>query len=572
MPTLLDAGTRELLDRQRGLLHRLADALDAAGLDDDARRSREAAEALSETFLVVVVGEFNSGKSTLLNALFGERLLQVGPIPTTAKITVLRHGETRFQRNLSAFLVEQRLPTALLEYLTLVDTPGTNSIIDEHQRITEDFVPRADLVLFVTSYERPLAASERAFLQFLRDDWGKHFVCVINKADLAQSPEDLEQVVGHVRAGIEDALGVDPVIFPVSSSLALDAKTRESASIREALLPHSGFDAFEAYARETLAGPDRLAIKLESPLAAADARVRALDRALATRRAALAEDESRLGALTSRLDGTAQTLAEVTERALDAVDALLADTEARGLAFLDATFRATNIRLLRDRDRFKEEFARQVIRDLDAQVESRIASGVDALHQRALALWQEAITQLRESFPRDAPGLDRAAVLNAIEKESTRLLAQHDVREQARAILENARGSTDIAGYGALGAAGLGVLSGVLLVTTTMDFLGGLGVLTAGALGVASLTVLPRERRRAKRAFSARMTSLRSDLRTTLSEQFRQQVDLLVSRATATISPFEQAVRDERDGLGRAGSLREEVASEISAIRRAIAS
>jgi GTP-binding protein EngB required for normal cell division len=565
MPALLDQRTLDLLDRQRGLLRRLADALAVAGLEDDARRIRETADGLSETFLVVIVGEFNSGKSTLINALFGEELLEVGPIPTTAKITLVRHGEERLERHLSAYLDELRLPSRLLEFLTLVDTPGTNSIIEEHQQLTEDFVPRADLVLFVTSYERPLAGSEREFLRFLRTDWGKQFACVINKADQARSPEDLQRVIGHVQAGIEDALGFQPRTFAVSAIRALEARLDDGAT------SDPGFDEFEAFVRETLTGDERLRLKLQAPNDAAEARLRALDAALTPRQTLLTEHEDRLQALVTHLDGTTQSLRDITARTISEVDALLAETERRGHNFFDATFRASNIRLLRDRDRFKEEFARQVLGDLDQHVEARIASGVDAQHQRALALWQKAITQLRESFPEDAPGLDRAAVLNAIEKESARLLARHDVREEARAILENARGSTDLAGYGAIGAAGLGVLSGVLLVTTSMDFLGGLGVLTAGALGIASLTVLPRERRRAQRAFSERIATLRRELAAALEEQFDQQATSLIARAASSMRPFEDALRDERDALARAGTLREEVRHELAAIRRSIA-
>ena len=72
-------------------------------------------------------------------------------------------------------------------------------MIREHEAITADFVPRSDLVLFVTSADRPFTESERQFLAVIRD-WGKKIVIVLNKVDLLESGAELEQVRGVHRA------------------------------------------------------------------------------------------------------------------------------------------------------------------------------------------------------------------------------------------------------------------------------------------------------------------------------------------------------------------------------------
>ena len=74
----------------------------------------------------------------------------------------------------------------LLRDIHIVDTPGTNAIMREHERITAEFVPRSDLVLFVTSADRPFTETERAFLEQIRG-WGKKVVVVINKIDILES-------------------------------------------------------------------------------------------------------------------------------------------------------------------------------------------------------------------------------------------------------------------------------------------------------------------------------------------------------------------------------------------------
>ena len=561
---IFDDHTLAILDRQRALLNRLADALDSAKLPDDARRTREAAESLSETFLVVVVGEFNSGKSSLINSLFGAELMEVGPIPTTAKITILRYGEEPFERQKSAYLMERRRPDDLLRYLTLVDTPGTNSIIEEHQQLTEDFIPRADIVLFVTSYDRPLADSERKFLHFIRHDWGKSFVGVINKVDLADSKEDLQQVIGHVGSGIEEALGFRPTIFAASARLA------RSGSDDAPDWKTEGFSHFRRFVQETLAGPDQLSLKLGAPLDVTDARLRVLDSAVEARNKALNQDETRLEKLKARLASTRDHIAGIASETKRKVDALLADMEERGVSYIDRTFRPANINLLRDKDRFREEFARQVVRDLDREIESIVSEGVDDLHQRAMQLWQDMIFEIRAGET-PVSGLDRQAALRAVEREAGRLLARHDVREEARAILHNAAGQTDLVRMAGIGAVGLGALSAILVVATTLDVLGGLGILTAGVIGVASFTILPRARRQAKDAWGKRISSLRRDIEQGLTTELDRQAETLLGHAEDVLAPYESGISDERQEVTRALRIREEVEEELQALRRELA-
>ena len=112
-----------------------------------------------------------------------------------------------------------------------MDTPGTNAVLREHEALTRDFVPRADLVLFVTSADRPYTESERAFLEALRE-WGKKVVVVLNKADLLETPEDVGQAsLAFVReqAG-EDARAPRPRSSRSPRGSALRARERGDAA------------------------------------------------------------------------------------------------------------------------------------------------------------------------------------------------------------------------------------------------------------------------------------------------------------------------------------------------------
>ena len=188
MPLPTDSGilpeaVRGLVAHEREVLGRLRELLAGeTSASDDVRQLRQAELDLDELFLLVVVGEFNAGKSAFINALLGARVLREGVTPTTAVITRLRYAPSPGERR-EGPLLEVGYPLDLLRDVAVVDTPGTNAIVREHEEITSHFVPRADLVLFVTSADRPFTETERAFMERIRT-WGKKVVVVLNKVDL----------------------------------------------------------------------------------------------------------------------------------------------------------------------------------------------------------------------------------------------------------------------------------------------------------------------------------------------------------------------------------------------------
>ncbi len=249
----------------RELFVRLAEVARAAGLTsaaDDIERVR--LPKLDEgRFSLVVLGEFNHGKSTLINALLGEAVLPVGITPTTAVLTEIRHGDTRTAEavmedggrmpvepaQLASWLtvegtaarerldhVELRHPAALLrERVTIVDTPGVNDINEQRADITYGYVPRADAALFLLDATQILSHSERRFLEerILRSCRDR-LVFVVTKADLLDAAE-LEQACSFARGHLS-ALVPAPALFPVSARRALAGDWQGSRM--EPLLAH----------------------------------------------------------------------------------------------------------------------------------------------------------------------------------------------------------------------------------------------------------------------------------------------------------------------------------------------
>jgi small GTP-binding protein len=238
---ILDSRQEELREQEREALAALREAIQPLGPEpDDTEALRQAEADLEEMFLLVVVGEFNSGKSSFINALLGEEVLPEGVTPTTASINILRYGPQPTESTVADFLVERTFPAPFLRDISIVDTPGTNAIIRRHEELTRHFVPRSDLVLFITSTDRPFTESERGFMETIRE-WGKKIVIVLNKVDLLTNPDDVERVLHFIEEHSVQLLGQQPEIFPVSARLAKQARSVDNPSERDALLAASRF-------------------------------------------------------------------------------------------------------------------------------------------------------------------------------------------------------------------------------------------------------------------------------------------------------------------------------------------
>ena len=207
---ILDREQRKVLADERQALSRLQLALSRFDTAEaDLVVLQNSILQLDELFLVVIVGEFNAGKSALINALLGLQLVREGVTPTTTNIQFIQHG-TAAEGSSDGPISTLTAPIDLLEEVNFVDTPGTNAISREHEAITLDFIPRSDLVLFVTSADRPFTESERAFMEKIKN-WGKKIIVVVNKVDILRDSQEVEDIERYVSENVEQTLGFKPV-------------------------------------------------------------------------------------------------------------------------------------------------------------------------------------------------------------------------------------------------------------------------------------------------------------------------------------------------------------------------
>src|SRR6202171_4407710 len=337
MPAVVPELVRELLREERTVLGRLRERLATeASTAEDVGQLRQAELDLDELFLLVIVGEFNSGKSAFINALLGASVLREGVTPTTAVITRLRYAPMPTERRGRPPLAVG-YPLDLLRDVAVVDTPGTNAIVREHEEITSHFVPRADLVLFVTSADRPFTETERAFMERIRT-WGKKVVVVLNKVDLL-GPDQVAEQIEFVRQGVERLLGFRPDVFPVSARLALVAKDEIDPARRAATWKESRFQTLQEYIAATLDERGRLLLKLSTPLGIAERIARDHGMAADEKLALLAGDLALVESIDLQLKAYREDMQRDFAYRLGEVDNILHEMSARGVEYLEDTLR-----------------------------------------------------------------------------------------------------------------------------------------------------------------------------------------------------------------------------------------
>jgi small GTP-binding protein len=547
----LDPAREALLDETRRLVAETSSRLEGLGVDEATRKAlADSRDQLALPFLLVVVGEFNAGKSAFINALLGARVLEEGVTPTTSRVGILGHGPEVTWRTRPDGVEEATAPAEILRAVAIVDTPGTNAVPREHEALTRDFLPRADLVLFVTSADRPYTESERAFLEAIRE-WGKKVVLVLNKADLLRTPEEVAQVVAFVREQAEKTLGVGPEVFALSAREALEARERGDASALE----RSGLPAFEAKVTATLDEAERFRLKLRSPLGVARRALREASGMVERRLEVLRGDLAALDAIEARVAEQSAALTRDFRFRVSDVEKALLEFEKRGHAFFDERLRLGRFRELFDRERLRRDFEAEAVAGLPGEVERRVDAIVDWMVEAELGQWQDAMAILAER-PAAGPGsegrvddrfaYDRSRLLGSVREAARAAVEHYDAPSEARRLAEKVRESVAQAALLQVSALGLGAVVAALASTTVADVT---GILAAGVLSLIGLFLLPARREKARRELAAKVAAVREKLMASLNASFEAERDRAAARVRAGVSPYAAFVRGEKQRL-----------------------
>lgn len=421
----MNAGLKEFEARRAELLGVLEEGAGLArevGSNSIAERIQgEVIDRLrSGSFHLVVVGEFNHGKTSFVNALLGKELLPVGVTPTTAVIHHVVHGDqpsarliypdgsesplpvgelTRFSaqdaevgsedprlsgvREREPSYLELSYPAELLQSaITLVDTPGVNDLSLTRAEITYGYIPRSDAVLFLLDAGQPLKESERRFLeQQLLERSRDKILFVVTKADI-WSPEEREQALSYIEGRLKK-LVKRPKLFAVSAQDALAGKGGDF----EPLVSHLKRFLAEERGKILL---DNAAIEGQRALGALSHGVEARRRSSAL---SLVQLERRITALEQELEGNARTIEERRLEIREAAGAIKTGAKRDLQRFVDETVARLPVLLA---EASGEEvrlhlgaFVEQAFRDFLERETRSMAHDLEGLADRMVALLSE---------------------------------------------------------------------------------------------------------------------------------------------------------------------------------------
>ena len=509
---------------------------------------------LDELFLLVIVGEFNAGKSAIINALLGVPALKEGVTPTTARVTLVRYGTEPGEEIVDQGFSIYSYPLPLLKILNIIDSPGTNAIIREHEKLTNDFVPRSDLVLFATSADRPMTESERLFLQKILG-WDKKVTFIINKSDILDDQVAVEEVRAFVLKNATEILGSTPELFVVSAKQAQKAQATIDPVEQARLRQESGFDALETYINETLDDKARFELKLLNPLGVLE---NLQHQAVATNRnqtADLTQDSILVGNLENSINTYEKELkAEVPSR-LAEVENVLQRFELRGQEFFDNTFRLANIRTLTNSEKVKAKFEHEVLANVPQEIDDNVRNLIDWLVDKDLHIWYQvagALERRQAASQREMPsGLNpqsskRAELIANVGQTIKAIVAGYDREKEAEELGVLVTDAVSQTALFEVGALGIGALVATILTTRALDVT---GIVAAGALAILGFFVIPYKKGRAKENFKMKMEELRQSLMQTLRSAFNKEFEIAILRLRDNVSPYTQYVHSEQQRL-----------------------
>jgi small GTP-binding protein len=575
---ILDERREALVERERELLGQLVAFLEGFGApQEDVGLVRRALSDLEELFLLVIVGEFNSGKSAFVNALLGADVSEEGVTPTTDRITVLRHGDEPVERERRDGVLEKGYPNEFLREIAIVDTPGTNAIIRHHEELSRGFVPRSDLVLFVTSAERPLTESERGYLELIRD-WGKKILLVINKADLLADEQKIEEVRSFVEGGIRSALGLTPPIFFVSSLLARKAKRATNAMERDALMKASGFAGLESYVTDLLDEEGRVRLKLESPLGVAGELNRRYTGAVDERLSLLDEDFRTAENVDSQLELYKEDMGRDFEARMAEIENIVLRMNERGDAWLEENIRFANIRELFRQERVSERFRREVVGDTEELVDERVNELVDWMVDRNLKQWRVVVEYVNRRRKADYDErligevgdsfeYNRGQVLRSVGKNAQEVVHGYDRERESEKLALSIQGAVTQTAALEVGAVGIGA---VVVALATTRFLDATGLIAAAIVAGYGLFILPNRRRKARDEFREKTDALRERLSEVVRRQFEAELSRSVEGMREAIAPYTRFVRSEHGRMTRAAEDLVAIDGETRALKEEI--
>jgi GTPase SAR1 family protein len=497
---------------------------------------------IREPLLFVVVGEVKAGKSSLLNALFGQEFAKVDVLPATDRVYIFKYDREARSVDVSSRLTERYQPINFLRNFNVVDTPGTNTMVVEHQTITETFVPRADLVLFVFSVVNPWTQSAWELLHFIQKKWLKNVVFVLQQADLRE-PGEIAIIRRHLQDTAKQKLGFAPPIFAVSARKALLART--TGLDKERLWEDSGFGALEEQINLTVTSAGARMLKLQSTCRSARIMLDEVGEEIRGSFEMIKHDEEKLARLHSILDiRKEQTLRQVNGF-LRGVEQACRESAKQGMKLLEKKLSFWRTwKLVFSKGQWQQDFQIEVETKLRDSVLAKMENAVQLLEADLRGLWPQLQDIIEAQFAGDVRNRvmktvpdfarQRRELLQSIQLTLVERASSKGSEEQlAQMLHETASWLRLPAGVAAAG--GIVALIAAMTSAAVADVT---GVVAASAMVVGTVVVFGR-RKKILDAYRKQLEEKRSELMRAIEEKLLHAIDLFYREIVIAFQPLE---------------------------------
>jgi GTPase SAR1 family protein len=380
---------------------------------------------INEPFLFVVVGEVKAGKSSFVNALLDAEVCATDIEPCTDSIQQIVYADAEFVEQVEPSLRKIGRPIPILQDISIVDTPGTNTVIAEHQIITERYIPNSDLTFFVLFAKNPYQKSAWDFLDFVSAEWRKKVVFILQQADLLR-PADLQTNIERVKEYAYQKQIKAPIIFPTSAVLEKEGDTA-----------NSGFEPVRQYIQAMVSSGESYKIKLRSVsqttqqiIDLLNGDVEALNQQLAVDRATAQSIRGKIDAGRARSRYEINTLADRLAARYEVISARI-KRDFRESLTVTMVVRRSFVGLFNQEASMQawvEEFQERCARDLRASLEE--ASNEGAQH------FVDGIRQLFDGLNQDLENV-KAHRIESSHISLKVLERRQEVIESVRAKVEN---------------------------------------------------------------------------------------------------------------------------------------
>ncbi|WP_020571103.1 dynamin family protein [Neolewinella persica] len=564
MPKLIDANLQAKRARLEEIIKNLHELTLRIGHEEMAQTVSELRNRIFEPFMFVIVGEVKAGKSSFINALLatGQEITKAAPQPMTDTIQQILYGEERREVVVNKYLKKIFLPVDILREIAIVDTPGTNTIVEHHQEITEQFIPASDLIVFVFEAKNPYRQSAWDFFKYIHGDWRKKTIFVLQQKDLASANElevNLEGVAEKARKE-----GVDnPNVFAVS------AKAEDEGD------PDSGYGPLRKFITDNITGGRAPALKLNNSIITAQTiNERIADGLLLRRRQFDADTHFR--------EEIQETLTEQTGQSNKQVDLMVENllhtydniTRAKleelrgGLSIFglmkrsfSATFGSTP-----DAKTWLGDLAKDLEADLNTKLRARLNDNVVDLAESIQQMVKMIDLKIRNS---ETILKNDHAIFSDIAERRENVL--RDLQDQFNRFVSKTENFTDDEIFAdrenltpnlaaGSGIAALGVVLMALSSASVFDISGGI-LTTVGVLFAGFST--RGKRRRIVDGFEAEIEVGRSKLSAELEEKLKAYITNLRNRIESNFGRFDDALQREEKNLAILEGTHQEIREEL---------